>query len=170
MKTKIVLILISVWFIGTSFHPFYLSVSEVVFLAKEKKVTLSIKCFTNDLEDAMRKVYATSVDLSANQQFEKNKQLLFDYHTKRFSCINGKNKINFTIIGYENEQDVTWSYFEARFKPNFSDSIKINNRLLFDYLPSQTNITHIKGCGNIRSTKNTNPNCCSSVLLNCQYR
>ncbi|MCC7050645.1 MAG: hypothetical protein IT239_02550 [Bacteroidia bacterium] len=165
-KTKIVSLL--GWWLLSSFHPFYLSVTELEIKSSKKTAELAVKCFTNDLEDALRKINNQTVDLLNISQVEKNKKLLEQYFSTRFICRNGNKKITFKLLGFEKEEEAVWSYFESNQKINLSDSLIIENKILYDYIALQTNITHIKACNTQQSFKKNNPELRISAKLNCR--
>jgi hypothetical protein len=132
------------WVIFSSFHPFYLSVTEINLNQKEKNAQLSVKCFTNDLENVLRTNLKKKVDLLDQSKFEYNKEILNTYILKNLIINVNKRKLELSIIGYEKEEDAIWIYFEtSKFKwtnPNF---FEITNTILFDLSPDQLNIIHL---------------------------
>jgi IS30 family transposase len=64
--------------------------------------------------------------------------------------------VSFQLIGYEIEEEATWCYLEAASFPG-TGAVEIHNRLLYDYLPEQTNLVHYYRDGQRSSYKLVNP-------------
>jgi len=123
-------------------HPFYLSVTELKYNTKEKALQGSVKIFTNDLEDALKKINGFSVDLiNGKDKVELNK-ILYHYLQSHLE-ISADDKIQtYELLGFENEQEATWIYIEIK---NIDKPIRLSlkNTILFDYLKGQSNIVHV---------------------------
>ncbi|HEU4472678.1 MAG TPA: DUF6702 family protein, partial [Flavisolibacter sp.] len=50
-----------------SFHPFYISVTEVNHNRADKTLEISCKIFADDLEETLEKSYKTQLDISAEK-------------------------------------------------------------------------------------------------------
>ena len=137
-------------------HPFYISVTDIKHDSKTHNLNVSIKLFTNDIENALKKTTSKSIDLLNPKSKPEMEIELFNYIKQRFSVtINLKpTKLNF--IGYEKEEDAIWIYLEIK-KVIQPKTLKINTRLLYDFLPLQTNIVHVEINGIKKSSKVTNP-------------
>lgn len=130
------------WVILSSFHPFYVSVSEINF--NNSKVQVSIKCFTNDLETVLRKKNSFKIDILDTLQFNKSKHLLNEYVKKNFSISYNKKQLDLTMLGFEKEEDAIWMYFENNYcKTKKTNLIEIKNTILFDLNNEQLNIVHV---------------------------
>ena len=132
------------WVIFTSFHPFYLSVTEINLNEKHKNAQLSVKCFTNDLENILRTKTNNKVDLLDQSRFDDNKDILKTYIQKNLIIKANNSYIQFTIVGFEKEEDALWIYFETTrfkwFKPNV---FEVTNTILHDLSTEQLNIIHL---------------------------
>lgn len=141
-------------------HPFYISVVDIKHDAKTHNLNISVKLFTNDIESALKKTSRPGVTKTIDLLNPKNKpemeQELMNYIQKRlFIEVNLKpTKLNF--IGYEKEEDAIWIYLEIK-KVNQPKKLKINTKLLYDFLPLETNIVHVDINGVKKSSKVTNP-------------
>lgn len=136
-------------------HPFYLGVTDVKYSQKEKALQGSVKLFTNDLEDALRKLYKVNVDLINGQDKATVTTILQDYLYKHLAFkVNGK-PVKYTLIGFEHESEALWMYIEGACPvPN---SVDIENTLLYDQIKTQINIVHCEVNGVSKSYKVTNP-------------
>ena len=81
---------------------------------------------------------------------------LMNYIKKRLSLTVNAKAVNLNFIGYEKEEDAIWTYFEVK-KVIQPKIIKVDTKLLFDFLPQQTNIVHAEINGVKKSSKVNNP-------------
>ena len=137
-------------------HPFYISVVDIKHDAKQQSLNISVKLFTNDIEEALKKTTSKSIDLLNPKNKAEMETELMNYIKKRLSItINSKLTI-LDFIGYEREEDAIWAYLEIK-KVVAPKSIKVDTKLLYDYLPQQTNIVHAEVNGVKKSSKVNNP-------------
>lgn len=150
-------------FIKLHKHPFYIGVIDIEYSIKTQLLSVSIKLFTNDLEDALKKTSGKNIDLLNPKNKAVMEAELFEYIKKRFSISINHQITNLNFIGYEKEEDVIWTYLEIT-KVNSPKTCTINTKLLYDYLPSQINIVHAEINGVKKSSKVANPD--SEIELN----
>lgn len=133
-------------------HPFYLSVTDLKYNAKERALQGSVKIFTNDLEDALRKLENKPIDLINPKDTAAINKILFSYLQKHLSFkINGK-PLSYTMLGFEHEQEAIWIYIESAKCP-LPKKVEIENSLLYDFISSQSNIVHLEVNGKRKSLK-----------------
>ena len=137
-------------------HPFYLSVVDIKHDAKQQTLNVSIKLFTNDIEDALKKTTDKPIDLLNPKNKAEMETELMNYIKKRLSLTVNAKAVNLNFIGYEKEEDAIWTYFEVK-KVIQPKIIKVDTKLLFDFLPQQTNIVHAEINGVKKSSKVNNP-------------
>jgi hypothetical protein len=137
-------------------HPFYLSVTDLKYNAKEQALQGSVKIFVNDLEATLKKITNTTVDLIHIKDSASTIGLLKNYLNSHLSLqLNGKAR-TFDLIGFEREEEALWMYVEFK-KCETPKLIQISNSILFEQLPGQTNIVHLEVNGAQKSSKATNP-------------
>lgn len=152
---KIYLLLLPLTLLLSSFHPFYISVTEIKHVKEKKQLQISCKMFTDNLEDVVRKQSGKKVDL-INGNEEENKKLINAYITKCLIIEINFKKLPLTFVGYEKEEDATWVYFEITcIKP--PENIKIENSLLYESFAGQINMMHVTVNGIRKSFKLQNP-------------
>lgn len=140
MKTLFLLLL---FFTCAFKHPFYLSVCDLKYNAKEQALQGSVKLFTNDLEDALKKLENKPIDLIHPKDTAATNKLLFLYLQKRLHfTINGKS-LTYTMLGFEQEQEAVWIYVEIPKCPA-PKKVEIENTLLYDFISGQSNIVHLE--------------------------
>lgn len=138
------------------FHPFYVSLTEMQHNEKAKRLEVSCKVFSNDLEAMLEKNYQTRIDLLKPQDRARIEPLLQDYLQKHLQVqVDGK-PVTFRFLGYEIEEDATWCFLEA-VKVGPLRRLEVKNDILFAEHPSQTNMLHVTVKGRRQSTKLDNP-------------
>lgn len=146
-----------IFFLFCSFHPFYLSVTEINYDAKQKEMQISIRIFTDDLENTLRNSAKTKIDLLNKDNYQEMSKLVDQYVHSKFNIkIEGK-EIVYKWIGYERDEDAIWIYFESAKLPK-PTKIEIDNKLLYELYDEQMNIVKLNIAGNKQSSKLNNPN------------
>lgn len=143
-------------------HPFYVSVSEVRMDTRAQTLTLSCRLFTNDLEDALTRLYARPFDLQNAKDDKTVHAVLDEYVQKRFSIGIAGMLQKLRFLGLEQEDDATWCHWEStNFAATLSlskgSSLTVTNALLYDFLPDQVNVIHIYADETRQSTRLVNP-------------
>jgi hypothetical protein len=137
-------------------HPFYISVVDIKHDAKQQSLNISVKLFTNDIEEALKKTTSKSIDLLNPKNKAEMETELMTYIKKRLSISLNNKATNIDFIGYEKEEDAIWAYLEIK-KVGLPKNIKIDTKLLYDFLPQQSNIIHAEVNGVKKSSKVNNP-------------
>lgn len=138
------------------FHPFYLSVSELKYDSQKKLLQISVKQFTNDLEEVLAKQRKETVDLINGKDTTRLNEMVKSYIRKNFSLkINGKIQ-QYRYLGFEREEDATWAFFEIN-NCEHPKQIEVENSLLYELIKSQINIVHVDVYGVKKSLKVENP-------------
>ncbi|MFY8185654.1 MAG: DUF6702 family protein [Bacteroidia bacterium] len=154
---KLLFVCAFTWLVFSSFHPFYVSTTEMNFNSKSKSVEITCRMFTDNLEDALEKSYNKQVDILHPKDKREIELLLLQYIQSNLKIkINGEFK-RFDIIGYEKEEDAIWTYLEIKeeIKPK---TLEIENTLLYKYYSQQISMMHVMVDGeNRQSGKVTNP-------------
>lgn len=139
-----------------SFHPFYVNVTDIKYDQKSKSLQISCRTFTDDLEKALEKSNGASIDLLHPKEKDLADKWVNAYILKNLKIrINGKMQ-TIHYIGYEQEEEAIWSYFEIN---NISSpsNINIESTILYDVEETQMGIVHIDINGNKQSSKVINP-------------
>lgn len=123
-------------------HPFYLSVTELAYDKEEKVFQGSIRVFTNDMEDALTRITGKKADLLNAADTSAVVLTAAAYLKSRFSFAVDGEKINWQLLGYENEEEATWFYIETG-SCSSPKQVRIINNILCDFLPQQMNIVHL---------------------------
>ncbi len=131
------------------FHPFYVSVVELEYLPKDREVGISCKVFSDDLEKTIEAFSKTDVDILKGEK-KKNDALLKKYFAAHLSVgLDGK-LYQPGYLGYENDKEATWIYFDIKNVPA-PQKLEVLTDILYDYNKGQQNIIHCTLNGNRQS-------------------
>jgi hypothetical protein len=162
MKRLTIFFAFSLFFVCTSFtkakHPFFMSVTEMEYNAKEKSVEVICKIFTDDFEKTLRIANAKAkVDLyGTNKKDATMDKMVNNYISNHLKiAINGKLQ-NLNYIGFEIIEEAANCYFEIENIASIKN-IVIENDLLYEYKKEQFGIMHATVSGKTKSTKIANP-------------
>jgi len=146
--------MIQVWL--SVFHPFYVSITSIDHNQQAQRVEISCRIFFDDLEAALKADSHREVDLIKGADRQVIDSLLGSYLRRHLRLsVNGK-ALQLQYLGYEIEDDVAWCYLEAGNVPRVRQ-LTVDNRLLLDQFPKQSNIMHVTANGQRKSTKLDNP-------------
>lgn len=148
-------------FLASSFrsgkHPYYISLTEISTKGKPE-IQVSVRIFTNDLEDALRKSSGKTIDIINPKNKGEADSLLFQYIRKHLLVTLNAKLQTLHYIGYEQEEESIWTYLEIRNpKPVTFKTLRVDNTLLYDYFPAQTHIIRVNRFEASDSKKITNP-------------
>lgn len=136
-------------------HPFYLGVTDLKYNVKDKSLQGTVKLFTNDLEEALKKAYNVKADLINGTDKASLTTILGDYLKKNLKIKVNDKAISLAILGFEQESEAVWMYVEAG-SPQ-PKKVELENTLLYETIKSQINIVHCEVNGVQKSYKVTNP-------------
>ncbi|RTL55050.1 MAG: hypothetical protein EKK39_03065 [Sphingobacteriales bacterium] len=140
----------------TAMHPFYVSVIDLHHNAKEKMVEVSIRIFTDDLEQVLKKHFNKNVDLTLPANKAEVDNMIQQYISQKMNVTINNARVHLKYIGYEIQKESVWSYFEIDNIPSIK-KMDITSTLLYDYQPTQVNIFHVNCNGEDKSYKLDNP-------------
>ena len=163
MRTKLYLLalLVTLWMISSSMHPFYVGVTQVKII-EGKEVNMEVRVFTDDLQKSLLKKGITFSPLEVSDSLIKKVEVyLLEYvklNYKTESIPHTWVPAKLQLIGYEKEQDATWFYLELK-KPlkNTAYKWKLKNTLLMDDHDEQVHIVHADK-GSLRVSEQLNRN------------
>ena len=121
------------------FHPFYISLTEIKYNAKESSLEISQKIFWDDLEVQLAELHGGKIDfLKPKDKADLDRKLKQYILQNNEILVNGK-KAELGYLGYEIEEDAAWFYLEAKevAKPQ---KVEIRNSILHKHFESQQNI------------------------------
>jgi hypothetical protein len=139
------------------FHPFFVSVTEINHNQQEESLEISIRVFTDDLENTLR-MFAPGkkVDLMNPPANGAMDSLVKSYMLNKIKLeVNGAGK-TMQYVGFERVEESIWAYFEIPGVPRLK-KLKIKDPILYEYKPEQINMIHVISGGNRQSRKLDNP-------------
>jgi hypothetical protein len=136
-------------------HPTYISLVDIKY--KQGSLQISTRMFTNDLEDVLKKTSKKGIDILNPKNKAEADSVLFNYIKQRLHIsISAKNQ-QLHYIGYEKEDESIWSYLEIMKVITVPKKMTVDTKLLYDFLPNETNIVQIEINSLKKSSKVTNP-------------
>lgn len=135
------------------FHPFFVSMTEIQYVPKEKTIEVSVRIFTDDLENTIRnlhKDYALDI-IHPKDSALVNKWIDQYIHSRlQVRVDNVVRQMNY--IGYEQQEESVWVYFEIKNVPQ-PKQVHVFNTLLYDYKKEQINMIRFKNGEKEKSSK-----------------
>lgn len=134
----------------SSSHDFHVSILNGERNPASGKLEMSLKVFSNDLEDALRLDEGVETELDP-----QNRELLPDAalasYLKKHIGLKAEGKIlKLEYVGQEKEQDITFIYLQVRDIP-LTKSLEVKNSLFLNHFQDQSNIVNIEMAGELRS-------------------
>ena len=145
MKKSIILVLIFsfVGFSSFDFHKFYVSIYQINYNQKDKRLEITSRIFIDDLNEVLNKKYKKKTLFTDKNIRIEDLDLMKKYISENFMIkINGVSKtINY--LSNETEPNVLICYFNIKDIPKIK-SLEIKNTALFDLNSDQQNIIQTK--------------------------
>lgn len=143
-------------FLVALLHPYYVSVTEIKHHAKTQSMEVSCRIFSDDLELALNKLSSHKIDVLKPKDKGELERLIARYIPQHLQInVNGK-AFALQFVGYEQESEATWCYFEVK-NVKTVKKVSIMNDLLFAEHAEQINMVHVNVGGERKSTKLDNP-------------
>lgn len=144
MKGALKILIWPLWLFSTSFiHPFYVSLIEISHNEAEARAEISIRIFTEDLEQTLRNQSKIPIDLVNPKNKTAVEAELSKYiRQKLLLTIDGK-PCQLVYLGYEIQKESVWSYWEVT-QIKQMKNLQSDCSLLYDFVNLQTNIFHVK--------------------------
>ncbi|WP_448961092.1 DUF6702 family protein [Larkinella arboricola] len=126
---------------GRPAHPVHTSVTQMQFNAAEKTFEVSLRVFTDDLEEALTREN-NNQRVRLNDK-DANNPLVERYIRKHFGLINAsRQRKPFRYLGKEQEMDATWIYVEVPYSEPVEGSI-LQQSLLTELFDDQINLVNV---------------------------
>lgn len=137
-------------------HPFFVSVTEIEYVPKDRVMGVSCKLFNDDLETTLRQSTGQQVDIFKGDK-KLNTGFLQQYFGKHFSITADGKPLSCKVIGYELDGEACFVYLEAPLDKR-PLAVTVQTDLLYDFNRSQINMVHYLDQGNRQSHKLVYPN------------
>lgn len=133
-------------------HPFFISMTEINHNASGKSLEASVRIFTDDFEQTLRKNCNCRIELFNPTNKEALNKTVSIYIKNHLQVKIDGQPAELQFVGYQQEEASTWTYFEVKNVASVK-KIAVTNSLLYDYKEEQINMVHIKANGKERSDK-----------------
>ncbi len=149
------LFLLNSWLIF--WHPFFVSVTEINHNPAEKTLEISIRTFTDDLENAIRlQNPGKKVDLMNPPAGGTMDSLVKKYIVPKMSLVVNGQPRELNYVGFERVEESIWTYFEVS-GIDVLKNLNIHDAILYEYKKEQINMVHVITGQNRQSRKLDNP-------------
>lgn len=129
-----------IWVLS-GFHPFHVSITELIYKEESKSVQIMHKVFVDDFEQTLNKNYKVNLDILVMENTSSIDSMVEDYLQRNFSVeIDGK-KQEVVYLGSELEDNVLWCYQEI-YKVRKPEVFTVTNSIMFDEFDDQSNLVH----------------------------
>ena len=120
-------------------HVFYVSVTRVKWDADETRLDVSVRIFTDDLEEAVVKAGGPRLRLWTDGAREDRDRHVADYLATRLAFrVNGEER-ELAYVGMEDALDATACLMQIR-NVDRVETIEVENRILIDLYDTQANV------------------------------
>jgi hypothetical protein len=137
-----------------SFHPLHVTVTEIEFDEKEKRLEIMMRVFADDLETTMRKQFNQPELDIINPKGTTVDQMMTEYLKNHFKIsLEGKPQ-KVTYLGHEIEGEAFIFYIEVSNVKKLK-TISVSNDILMEIHNDQSNLVHVTVRGTVRSLRLT---------------
>ncbi len=131
-------------------HKFYVSVCQIDFNSKTNSLEITLKIFTDDLENTLEAQGTGKLYLGSERESEDADRFIFNYIKTNFNLKLENRQVQLNYLGKEVELDVTWCFIEVLDVEKITN-ITVTNTILIEQFEDQTNIVHVKVENNQKS-------------------
>ena len=143
LKVALLAIVFPLMTASTTPHKFYVSTTNIEYVAKKESLQIITKIFIDDVEDVLQERYDSSISIATTKETERDIEYLKKYILQKLKVnVNGK-PVKLDYIGREYDIDVANIYIEVTGITELH-SIEVKNEILMDFFEEQQNIIHIK--------------------------
>jgi hypothetical protein len=127
----------------SSAHPFKASVCEINYNDGSGRLEITLKLFTDDLEECIRERTGIALRLDTEGENPSAEKLIDEYVQAGMQVrING-SQVALKFLGKEYEPGVTWCYLESA-ETVFPSDLSVYSSIMIELYPTQSNIVHIQ--------------------------
>lgn len=124
-------------------HEFYLSVTDITYVKKEKSLQIISRIFTDDFENVINKRYDKNFKLIPTLEVEEIDFYIEKYIRDKFILETKSGVLSFEYIGRKYEDDMVYLFLEVKDLEDF-EALTIENSILTDLFQEQKNMIHFK--------------------------
>lgn len=123
----------------TGLHKYYISVTQINYIAASASVQITSRLFIDDLESVLKLNYDNAIILAENDELETIDGYMKLYLKDKIKLTINNKPVTFKFIGKEYDGDIVRCYLEVENVPHIK-SFSITNNVLFDLQNDQQNI------------------------------
>ncbi|WP_378185432.1 DUF6702 family protein [Aquimarina sp. W85] len=123
-------------------HKFYVSVTQIEYVASKQQLQVVSRLFIDDVENVLQARYDSSL-LISSKNMKVVKPVISKYFNKKLNIEVNDELVAYNFLGFEIENDLIICYLEVVNVTDFK-TITIDNQLLMDQFSEQQNIVHVK--------------------------
>jgi hypothetical protein len=122
-------------------HRFYVSNTMIEFKANKGMLEVTMKIFTDDLEEALSRHSGEKIRFSGRSDAREHSELIRGYLSSRFIIKADNIPVSLDYLGQEPESDMTFLYFEGH-TSGLHSVIEVKNFTLMEVYPEQINLVN----------------------------
>ncbi|SDG62344.1 DUF6702 family protein [Psychroflexus sediminis] len=127
----------------TIYHEFYLSVTDITYIQKEKSLQVISRVFIDDFEEVLNKRYDKDFKLIPSLEVEEIDVYIEKYLRDKFSLETKTGALDFNYLGRKYEDDMIYLFLEVE-NLEFFEALRVENLILTDLFEEQKNMIHFK--------------------------
>lgn len=124
-------------------HEVYVSSTELVITEPQREIQLTVRVFTDDLEQVLQTRYEATVLLDPDKNGAVIDSLLANYLQEAIQMQTASGSIALRFLGKEYRDDLSMLYLEGQLETG-QETFDLEHRLFLKEIPSQQNIVHLK--------------------------
>lgn len=126
-----------------SMHKFYVSITQIDVNAATRKLEISARIFTDDLEATLLAETGRKLRLGSTRENPLADSILFAYVRSSLDLKQAGEKLELAWVGKEAEADVIWLYLESGVAARPDEPFEIRNSYLYERFTDQKNIVNL---------------------------
>ena len=143
MRKKLILLaFLTIPILSFNLHKHYVSLTQIEFNEEKKAVQITMRCFLDDIEEAVESRTGEKLELASKNEHEKAASYLESYVKNKFNLsINGE-EMEYNYLGKEYENNEVFFYLELENISNIK-TISVQNSILLEAFEEQQNIVKL---------------------------
>lgn len=131
------------WPAPSQAHVFYISITKVKWNAQYQRLDLSIRIFTDNLEEAVAEAGGPTLHLWTDKEHAESDQFIADYMKSRLHFRINEHDANLEYVGKADALDATACFFQIR-EVTRVKKIEVENSILIDLYDTQANVVRFE--------------------------
>uniref|UniRef100_UPI004048236B DUF6702 family protein n=1 Tax=Flavobacterium sp. TaxID=239 RepID=UPI004048236B len=95
-------------------HKFYVSVTQIDYVAKKNRVEITSRIFIDDLNKVLEKKYNKKIHLASNREIPEAKDLVKSYLKEKMSVSINNKPVEMQFLSTEIDNDVLICYLKEK--------------------------------------------------------